>query len=116
MRELARREPTFALHVHVGIPDPDTRCGPSWPCAPSSRAHRAVGELAVLAGARQRHGGGAAAVFGGFPRTGIPRRFADYADYVEAVDVLLRCRAFSEPTFVWWDCASSPCSGRSRSA
>lgn len=24
MRELARREPTFALHVHVGLPDPDT--------------------------------------------------------------------------------------------
>ena len=24
MRELARREPTFALHVHVGLPDPET--------------------------------------------------------------------------------------------
>ncbi|PZS12385.1 MAG: carboxylate-amine ligase, partial [Solirubrobacterales bacterium] len=23
MRELARREPTFALHVHVGISDPE---------------------------------------------------------------------------------------------
>ncbi|MEA2190593.1 MAG: glutamate---cysteine ligase / carboxylate-amine ligase, partial [Solirubrobacteraceae bacterium] len=23
MRELARREPTFALHVHVGVPDPE---------------------------------------------------------------------------------------------
>ena len=24
MRELARREPTFALHVHVGVADPET--------------------------------------------------------------------------------------------
>ena len=27
MRELARREPTFALHVHVGVPDPEDAIG-----------------------------------------------------------------------------------------
>ena len=27
MRDLARRSPTFALHVHVGVPDPQRRSG-----------------------------------------------------------------------------------------
>ena len=32
-------------------------------------------------------------LFQAFPRTGIPREFATYADYAEAVDVLMRCGA-----------------------
>ena len=47
-------------------------------------------------------------IFGTFPRVGIPRQFADYAEYVEAVDVLLRCDAFPEPTFLWWDVRLQP--------
>ena len=47
-------------------------------------------------------------VFGTFPRVGIPRRFADYAEYAEAIDVLLRCGAFPEPTFLWWDARLQP--------
>ena len=47
-------------------------------------------------------------VFGTFPRVGIPRRFTDYAEYVEAVDVLLRCDAFPEPTYLWWDVRLQP--------
>ena len=47
-------------------------------------------------------------VFGTFPRVGIPRAFASYADYVEAIDVLLRCDAFPEPTFLWWDVRLQP--------
>ena len=55
MRELARREPTFALHVHVGVGSPDAAItcmnrmrGPPAPAA------RAVRQLAALAGARHR--------------------------------------------------------------
>ena len=47
-------------------------------------------------------------VFGTFPRVGIPRPFASYAEYVEAIDVLLRCDAFPEPTFLWWDVRLQP--------
>jgi glutamate---cysteine ligase / carboxylate-amine ligase len=50
-------------------------------------------------------------VFGTFPRVGIPRPFASYAEYVEAVDVLLRCGAFPEPTFLWWDVRLQPTLG-----
>ena len=47
-------------------------------------------------------------IFGTFPRVGIPRAFDDYAEYVEAIDVLLRCDAFPEPTFLWWDVRLQP--------
>ena len=47
-------------------------------------------------------------IFQAFPRTGTPRSFASYEDYVEAVDVLIRCDAIPEPTFLWWDVRLQP--------
>jgi glutamate---cysteine ligase / carboxylate-amine ligase len=43
-----------------------------------------------------------------FPRTGIPRHFDDYRDYVAAIDRLLVTGAFPEPTFLWWDVRLQP--------
>jgi len=109
MRELARREPTFALHVHVAVPDAESAVR----ALRGLRVHIPL-LLALAANSpfwQGRDTGLAAArvpVFGTFPRVGIPRRFADYAEYVEAVDVLLRCDAFPEPTFLWWDVRLQP--------
>jgi carboxylate-amine ligase len=47
-------------------------------------------------------------LFQAFPRTGLPRRFEDYADWVSTVDVLLRSGAIPEPTFLWWDVRPQP--------
>jgi carboxylate-amine ligase len=47
-------------------------------------------------------------LFQAFPRVGIPRAFADYAEYVEAIDLLIRCEALPEPTFLWWDVRLQP--------
>jgi carboxylate-amine ligase len=47
-------------------------------------------------------------LFQGFPRTGMPRRFADYEDWVSTVNLLLRSRAIPEPTFLWWDVRPQP--------
>jgi carboxylate-amine ligase len=47
-------------------------------------------------------------IFQAFPRVGVPRQFEDYSDYVETVDLLLRCGAFPEPTFLWWDVRPQP--------
>lgn len=109
LRELARREPTFGLHVHVAIPDPESAVR----ALNRIRAHLPV-LLALSANSPfwQGRDTGLASVrtplFQVFPRVGIPRRFRDYADYVEAVDVLLRCDAFPEPTFLWWDVRLQP--------
>jgi carboxylate-amine ligase len=47
-------------------------------------------------------------IFQAFPRVGIPRVFSSYAAYVETIDELLRCDAFPEPTFLWWDVRCQP--------
>ncbi|HYI17371.1 MAG TPA: YbdK family carboxylate-amine ligase, partial [Solirubrobacteraceae bacterium] len=109
MRELARREPTFALHVHVAVPDEEAAVR----ALRGMRVHVPL-LLALAANSpfwQGRDTGLAAArvpIFGTFPRVGIPRPFDDYADYVEAIDVLLRCGAFPEPTFLWWDVRLQP--------
>jgi glutamate---cysteine ligase / carboxylate-amine ligase len=50
-------------------------------------------------------------VFQAFSRTGLPRAFADYADYVQAVDALIRSQAMPDPTFLWWDARPQPALG-----
>src|SRR4051794_3936029 len=109
MRELARREPTFALHVHVGVPDPEDAIG----LLNRMRAHVPL-LLALSANSpfwQGRDTGLASArtpLFQAFPRVGIPRVFNDYSDYVEAVDLLVRCGSIPEPTFLWWDVRPQP--------
>jgi carboxylate-amine ligase len=109
MRELARREPTFALHVHVGVRDPESAVLLS----NRMRAHLPT-ILAVSANSpfwQGRDTGLASArtpLFQGFPRVGIPRAFTSYLDFVEAVDLLIRCDAIPEPTFLWWDVRLQP--------
>jgi carboxylate-amine ligase len=109
MRELARREPTFALHVHVAVPGEEMAVR----ALDGLREHLPL-LLALSANSpfwQGRDSGLASAripVFQAFPRTGAPRHFGSYETYVEAVDVLLRCDAIPEPTFLWWDARLQP--------
>jgi glutamate---cysteine ligase / carboxylate-amine ligase len=112
MRELARREPTFGLHVHVAVPEPEAALR----ALNALRIHMPV--LLALSGNspfwQGRDSGLASSrtpAFQAFPRTGTARRFRGYADYVEAIDVLVRCDAIPEPTFLWWDARLQPAFG-----
>ncbi len=109
MRELARREPTFALHVHVGVNDPEDGVR----LANRMRAHLPL--LLALSvnspfwqGRDTGLGSARTPLFQAFPRVGIPRVFESFADWVETVDLLIRCDAFPEPTFLWWDVRPQP--------
>ena len=79
------------------------RCAATCRCCSRCRRTRPSGRAATpgLASARTP-------LFQAFPRVGIPRAFADYEDYVAAVDLLIRCDAFPEPTFLWWDVRPQP--------
>jgi carboxylate-amine ligase len=109
MRELARREPTFALHVHVGLPSGE---------AGIAAFNRLRAHIPLLLGLsanspfwQGRDTGLASArtpLFQAFPRVGIPRAFGSYGEYVRAVDLLLDCGAFPEPTYLWWDVRPQP--------
>jgi carboxylate-amine ligase len=109
MRELARREPTFALHVHVGVADPEAAIR----VHDRIRVHLPL--LLALSGNspfwQGRDSGLASArtpLFQAFPRVGVPRAFGDYTSYVEAVDLLIRTEAVPESTFLWWDVRPQP--------
>ncbi len=109
MRELARREPTFGLHVHVGVAGP----GEGIELFNRLRAHLPLLlALSVNSPFWQGRDTGLAStrtpLFQAFPRVGIPRAFADYEDWVRAVDLLVRCDAFPDPTFLWWDVRPQP--------
>jgi carboxylate-amine ligase len=109
LRVLARREPTFALHVHVGVPHAELAIR----ALDRLRAHLPL-ILALSANSPFWAGrdSGMASVrtplFQAFPRAGLPRRCGSYQTYVERLDVLLRAGAFPEPTFVWSDVRLQP--------
>jgi glutamate---cysteine ligase / carboxylate-amine ligase len=109
MRDLTAREPTFALHVHVGVPDPERAID----LYNRLRVHLPL--LLALSGNspfwRGRDAGFASTrtiLFQAFPRTGMPRRFGSYTEWVETVDLQLRAGALPESTFLWWDVRPQP--------
>jgi carboxylate-amine ligase len=109
MRELARREPTFGLHVHVGVTDPErammlyNRVRVHLPLllALSANSPFWQGRDTGMASART-------SIFQSFPRVGMPRAFDSYERWVTVVDRLLDCGAFPEPTHLWWDVRPQP--------
>ncbi len=107
--ELARREPTFALHIHVGLPTPEAALRAYDSLRPA--VPLLIGLAANSPFWRGRDSGLASArtfVFGAFPRTGLPRAFATYAQYVAALDALIGAGAIADHTFVWWDLRLQP--------
>jgi glutamate---cysteine ligase / carboxylate-amine ligase len=109
MRELAVREPTYALHVHIGVRHPQQAIE----LFNRMRAH--LPTLLALSGNspywQGRDAGFASTrtvLFDAFPRTGMPRRYPSYDGWVEAVDLQIRAGALPEATFLWWDVRPQP--------
>ena len=109
LRDLTLREPTFALHVHVGIPEPELAVH----VMNRMRAHIPL-LLALSANSpflRGRETGFASTrtpLFQAFPRVGIPRRFESYADWTHAIAPIVDAGAVPESTFFWWDVRLQP--------
>jgi carboxylate-amine ligase len=109
MRGLLERTPTCALHVHVGMPDPESAIA----AANGLRAY-----LPVLQGLAAhspywhgRDSGFATAraqLFRGYPRGIIPPAFAGYDDYLAFTDAWVLAGDLPDYTYLWWDVRPHP--------
>jgi glutamate---cysteine ligase / carboxylate-amine ligase len=109
MQGLIKRTPECALHVHVGLPDPDAA-------------------VAAMNGLRERlpllHGLGAnspfwfgrdsgmassrAAVIRAYPGRGIPPFLASWDQYLGCLDAVRSGGGPTDHTMVWWDARPQP--------
>ena len=109
MRGFMRRTPTCALHVHVGMPDPEsairacTGLRSYLPVLQGLAAHSPYwhGLDSGFASAR-------AQLFRAFPRAVIPPAFADWAAYEAYVAAWLEAGDAPDYTFLWWDIRPHP--------
>jgi len=112
LRALARREPTMALHVHVGVATAEEAV------RLLNGLRRSLPVLLALSanspfwrGCDSGFASVRTMIFQSFPRSGPPRLFAGYADYVEAVNALIGAGAVADPSFFWWDLRLQPALG-----
>jgi carboxylate-amine ligase len=109
LQYLARRELIFGLHVHVGVPDPETAI------AVTTRLRPHVADLVALSASSPFWRGSATglrstrhSVFTMFPRSGLPPAFADYAEFDSLVEALERGGFAADYTRIWWDVRPHP--------
>jgi carboxylate-amine ligase len=104
LQYVARRNNTFALHVHVGVQGADRAiavCDRLRPVLPTLLAISANspfmdGRDAGLHSARTQ------SFTKSFPRCGVPDPFGDWAGWAEYVDLLVRTNSIYEFTQLWW--------------
>jgi carboxylate-amine ligase len=109
MRGFMRRTPTCALHVHVGMPDPDSAIRACnglrayLPVLQGLAAHSPYwhGMDSGFASAR-------AQLFRAFPRAIIPPAFADWDDYAAYAGAWLAAGDAPDYTYLWWDIRPHP--------
>jgi carboxylate-amine ligase len=109
LRGLVRRTPDCALHVHVGMPDPETAirvCNGLREHLPLLEALAANSPFwhdldSGLASARR-------VLRRGFPRVDIPPAFRDFADYEAVVEAVLAAGGLEDYTSIWWEARPHP--------
>ncbi len=101
---VARRLLICGMHVHVGLPDKETRIDilnqmtyflPHL-LAMSSSSPFWNGEDTGLSSFRLT-------IFDNLPRTGLPPHFASWADYDRSVGVLVEMGLIEDSSKIWWD-------------
>ena len=99
-----RRLLICAMHVHVGIEDPNLRIDLM------NQARYFLPHLLALStsspfwqGNRTGLKSYRLAVFSELPRTGIPERFESFSDYEQHVEALVHTGTIEDATKLWWD-------------
>ncbi len=101
--------PVGGLHIHVGMPDPETAIR----AFNGLRRHLPLLQ-ALGANSPFRHGrdtGLASArevSVRGWPRSGVPRAMDDYAEFIERTGLLVRAADVPDYTWFWWKLRPHP--------
>jgi glutamate---cysteine ligase / carboxylate-amine ligase len=101
--------PPAGLHVHVGMPDPETAIR----VANTMRFHLPLLQ-ALSANSPFREGADSGlasartAVVRSYPRFEIPRAFADYEEFLRIADQLITAAGVEDYTYLWWDVRPHP--------
>lgn len=105
----ARRELIFGLHVHIGVPDPQTAIKVMRLLRPQIAALIALSASSPFWRSfptglySTRH-----SIFATFPRAGAPPAFGDYGEFANYVQALERAGALDDYTRIWWDLRPHP--------
>jgi carboxylate-amine ligase len=103
-QQLARSTLIFGCHVHVGIPEQDLRIEVMNRVRPWLPVVLALSANSPFwAGADTGYASYRTVVFRRWPLTGLPLRFADYREYSDLIDTLVRSGAIEDATKVYWD-------------
>jgi glutamate---cysteine ligase / carboxylate-amine ligase len=101
--------PPCALHVHVGVPDPETAV-----CVANAMRHHLPLLAALTANSPFRDGADSglasarAAAVRSYPRFELPRAFHDYDEFLSVADQLIAAAGVSDYTYIWWDVRPHP--------
>ncbi len=101
--------PPCGLHVHVGVPDPETAI-----CVANAMRHHLPLLAALTANSPFRDGADSglasarAAAVRTYPRFELPRAFRDYEDFLRVADQLIAAAGVSDYTYLWWDVRPHP--------
>jgi carboxylate-amine ligase len=101
--------PPSGLHVHVGMPDPETAV------RVANAMRRRLPMLAALAanspfrdGADSGLASARAAEVRAYPRFEMPREFRDYEEFRTVADQLIAAAGVDDYTYLWWDVRPHP--------
>ncbi len=103
------RTPPCGLHVHIGMPDPDTAVR----VANSFRLYLPV--LQALSanspfweGVDSGHASARTSVVRSYPRFQLPRQLRDYEDFCRVANQLIAAAGVEDYTYIWWDVRPHP--------
>jgi carboxylate-amine ligase len=101
--------PPCGLHVHVGMPDPETAVQ----IANAMRHHLPLLQALTAnspfwAGVDSGLASARTAVVRAYPRFQIPRAFRDYDDFCRIVSQSVAAAGVEDYTFIWWDVRLHP--------
>lgn len=103
------RTPPCGLHVHVGLPDPETAVR----LANAFRLYLPV--LQALSAnspfreaADSEHASARTQAVRSYPRFLVPRQFRDYEDFCQVADQLIAAAGVADYTYIWWDVRPHP--------